>query len=92
MINVWQKYWSVDGDVIHLEDLYKLPYQDNIKRIRARFNSNGQYYPTEWAVAKRRGIAENEWRLRLGYPLKEDTLLPSKKSSYMDDNTITAND
>jgi len=84
MIRVWHDYYGIVGDVIHLESLYSLPKQDNIKRIRAKFNHNGKYYPTNYVIAKQRGISENEWRLRLGYPLKEDTLIPSKEKSYMD--------
>lgn len=45
-----------------LENLYKLPSQDNIKRLRARIqNTRGEYLPTTWAVAKVRQISEETW-------------------------------
>lgn len=92
MIAVWKRYYPQrivkDGDnedYIWLSDLYDLPREDNIKRVRAQFNSEGKYYPTDWKVAKARGLKEDEWRVALGYPAKEATVHPTKSDSYMDE-------
>lgn len=59
---------------ISLSALYVLPREDNIKRVRAQFqNDKGLYLPTDWKVAQKRGIAEDEWRVALGFPTKETT-------------------
>ena len=56
---------------IKLGALYELPREDNIKRVRAHFqNKKKMYLPTDWKVAQKRGIAEDEWRVALGYPTK----------------------
>jgi hypothetical protein len=75
MIEIWKKYYprylkqaSNGKDVgIYLKDLYELPREDSVKRIRAKFNVEGYYWPTEWNIAKNRRINENEWRKHLGY-------------------------
>lgn len=67
---------------VQLEDLYDLPREDNIKRIRAAFNAKGLYWPTELKIAIGRGLQENEWREKLGYPKVEDTKQPTKQESY----------
>jgi hypothetical protein len=69
---------------VKLKYLFELPREDNIKRVRAQFNSEGKYFPTNWKVAKARGIKEDEWRLSLGYPAKQETIFPTKTESYMD--------
>jgi len=54
---------------IRLNDLYKLPSQDAIKRIRASIQNNKtkpQYPPTDLAVAIKRGWQEEDWRNFLG--------------------------
>lgn len=70
--------------MVPLEYLFELPREDNVKRVRAQFNSEGKYYPTKWEVAKARGIKEDEWRVALGYPTKQMTIIPTKNESYMD--------
>lgn len=92
MIAVWKRYFPQristvqNGQLgVALSDLYDLPREDNIKRIRATFNHEGKYYPTDWKVAKARGIKEDEWRVELGYPAKADTVHPTKTDSYMDE-------
>jgi hypothetical protein len=92
LIAVWRDYYGIIDDVIYLHEFYVLPTDSSINRIRRRFNSQGKYYPTDWAIAKQRGITENEWRLRLGYPLKGEAIHPSAKKSYMDNECITAMD
>jgi len=53
--------------------MVELPRQDEIKRLRARLNQQGKYVPTDWLVAKRRGMRENDWKLALGYSLATAT-------------------
>lgn len=76
MIEIWKRFYSdrmkkssINGKIgIYLEDLYDLPREDNIKRLRAKFqNELKQYLPTKWEVAKGRGFKELEWRQYLGY-------------------------
>lgn len=92
MIEIWRRYYpqrikkgTTGEEGIWLKDLYDLPREDNIKRVRATFNSEGKYFPTDWEVAKGRGIKEDQWRVALGYPLKAETVKPTKSDSYMDE-------
>lgn len=92
LIEIWKRYYphklkkGASGEEgVWLKDLYDLPREDGVKRIRATFNHEGKYFPTDWKVAKGRGIKEDEWRLALGYPAKEDTAKPTKGDSYMDE-------
>lgn len=91
MIEIWKRYFtqkikkgSTGEEGIWLRDLYELPREDAVKRVRASFNHEGKYFPTEWKVAKHRGINEDEWRIALGYPVKSNTVRPTKDDSYMD--------
>lgn len=91
MVEIWKHYFpeaikkgNSGQDGIWLSDLYKLPREDNVKRIRADFNAQGMYFPTDWNVAEARGIKEDEWRKELGYPVNMDTKNPTKSDSYMD--------
>lgn len=53
---------------IKLNDVYALPSQDAIKRVRARFqNDKKKYLPTRLDVARKRGYNEEEWRSLLGF-------------------------
>jgi hypothetical protein len=68
-IRIWETYYpqrihtSKTGvEVIKVRDLFDLPREDNVKRIRAKFNELGKYLPTSEKVAKQRGIEEGEWR------------------------------
>lgn len=92
MIAIWKRYYpqrirkgSTGEEGVWLRDLRDLPREDNIKRVRAKFNSEGKYYPTDWKVAKGRGIKEDDWRQELGYPTKGQTVKPTKDDSYMDE-------
>lgn len=75
MIMLWQNYHksqlvSMNNGTIYvaLKSLYDLPREDNIKRIRAKFqNELGLYLPTKLEVALRRGIEEAKWRSFMGY-------------------------
>ena len=91
MIEIWKRYYpqrikkGASGEEgVWLRDLYDLPREDAVKRIRASFNHEGKYFPTDWKVAKARGIKEDVWRQELGYPAKADTVKPTKGDSYMD--------
>ena len=73
-IRVWKSFYQeflFNGDqCVYLKDLFELPREDNIKRIRATIqNCEGRYLPTSWEVAKKRGIEENKWRSFIGYPV-----------------------
>lgn len=58
-------------DAVMLKDLFELPREDNIKRVRAQFqNDKHLYLPTDQKIAEARGINEEEWRKHLGYPPK----------------------
>ena len=67
---IWKHYYpsrivySKTGvSLIRLRDLFDLPREDNVKRIRAKIqNELGKYLPTSLEVAKQRKIAETEWR------------------------------
>ena len=68
---IWRKYY--DGIIItapsgvqgvKLEDLFRLPREDNVKRVRAHIqNDLGKFLPTSWEVAKQRKIEEATWRV-----------------------------
>jgi len=47
---------------VALIDLYDLPREDNIKRVRAKLNSEGKYLPTEKEVLKQRRLLEKQYR------------------------------
>ncbi len=83
-ILIWMRFHpeKIEGDYLLLGHLYNLPREDNIKRIRAKFNASGKYLPTDLAIAKRRGIKEEEWRSALGYPSTKETKNPGKVKSY----------
>lgn len=70
---IWAKYYpalltSKNGKVcVTLANMYILPREDNIKRIRAKIqNEEKLYLPTDPAIAKKRGWKEDEWRGYLG--------------------------
>ena len=74
-IRIWQKFYGVE-ESIRTDDLFSLPSQDNIKRVRAKIqNEEKRLLPTDWAVAKRRGWLEQEWKKALGYYVERDQLL-----------------
>ena len=68
MLNLWLKYYPAamlkigDERVVKLKDLYELPREDNIKRIRAKFNEQGLYMPTNPEVIRQRKQKEVQWR------------------------------
>ena len=78
---IWINYFpdlvSIDKDgeyTVKLLDLYKLPREDNVKRIRAKIqNEEHLFLPTDPEVRKKRKISEQEWRIYLncGIPLTD---------------------
>lgn len=87
-ISIWQTYFPQmisrnlrDEDCIKLKDLYELPREDNIKRIRAKLQEEALerimsgkvqgdehiYLPTDTAIAERRQINSAIWEKALGY-------------------------
>lgn len=75
-IAIWRRYYpqaivtSASGvEGVRLKDLYDLPREDNVKRVRAQIqNVEHRYLPTSWEVAKQRKINEDRWREAMGYP------------------------
>jgi hypothetical protein len=56
------------GEVVRIIDLFDLPREDNIKRIRAKIqNEERLYLPTDIKVFVERARASDEWRKFLGY-------------------------
>ena len=86
MIELWKQYYPqrIREERIFLMDLYDLPREDNLKRIRALFNAKGKYWPTDLKIAVGRGIKEEQWREVLGYPRKTEIFYPTKAESYTD--------
>ena len=68
-IEIWREFYNT-GMSINLVQLYDLPREDNIKRIRVQFCEKGfrWAYPTDWKIARARKINEQKWREMLGYP------------------------
>ena len=90
-IEIWRKYYpslikkgNTGQEGVWLKDIFDLPREDNIKRERAKLNALGKYYPTDWKVAKARGLKEDLWRVENGYPEKANTVRPTRVESYMD--------
>jgi len=52
---------------VQLKNVMELPREDNVKRIRAKFNEQGKFLPDDPKVREARGINEQEWRKFLGY-------------------------
>lgn len=83
MIAIWQEYYPqrIREGMIRIVDLYDLPREDNIKRIRAKFQEEALdridkgkikgdemfYLPTSAEVAKQRKINASIWEKALGY-------------------------
>jgi len=67
-LNIWVKFFPekvkiVDEErYVKMKDLYDLPREDNVKRIRAKFNEKRLYLPTNPEVLRRRRLKEQEWR------------------------------
>src|SRR3990167_4217378 len=80
---IWITHWGqyvqlISGSyMVKLDDLYQIPREDHIKRIRAKIqNEEFKFLPTSWEVAKGRGIAEDKWRAIMGYAAVKPEPLP----------------
>lgn len=72
---IWYTFYrsslkEIDGVFyVSLSNLFELPREDNIKRMRAKIqNEEKLFLPTDPAVAKKRGWKEDQWRGYLGLP------------------------
>jgi hypothetical protein len=77
-LKIWATYYPQlifqyqDRQAVLLKDVMELPREDNIKRIRAKFqNVQKMYLPTSLEVVKRRKQNEEEWKSLMG---RGDTL------------------
>jgi len=53
---------------VYLRDIKDLPREDNVKRVRAKFqNEENLYLPADPKVRLKRGIEEVKWRKFLEY-------------------------
>lgn len=78
-VEIWKRYYPNEvlttsrGEAtgIFIEALYRLPREDNVKRIRAKIqNEEKKYLPTDPEVRKKRSISEDEWYAYLGYAVR----------------------
>lgn len=72
-LNIWHRFYpnslkQIDGVYyVKAKDLYDLPREDNVKRIRAKFNESGEYLTDKPQIRKQRKQKEIEWLYDLGY-------------------------
>lgn len=79
-IAIWVKYYPEhvldtsrgEKTGIFIDSLFKLPREDNVKRIRAKIqNEEKKFLPTDPEVRRKRGISEEEWYDYLGYARRD---------------------
>ena len=64
-IQVWREFYRerIETNCVRFDQLFFLPSQDSIKRVRAKLQNNDMKYPpTTWEVAKKRQMNEDKWR------------------------------
>lgn len=73
-IEIWKTYyrqfiyWKGITPFVELADLFELPREDNIKRIRAIIqNVQRRYLPTDPGILIERAKLSKEWKEFLGY-------------------------
>jgi hypothetical protein len=61
---LWKQFYSKSlYTYITMDEFFKLPTEDTIKRIRAKIqNTDFKYLPTYWEIAKQRRWRESKWR------------------------------
>lgn len=65
---VWTTFYSQyfemidDRAMIYVRDIYNLPPEAHIGRIRRKFNEKGKYLPTDPEVRRKRKVSEEAWR------------------------------
>lgn len=70
---IWKEFYGemiydlkTDSPFILLSDLWNLPREDHIKRIRAKIqNDEKRFLPTSWEVAKKQQINQWVWELAM---------------------------
>jgi hypothetical protein len=70
MIQLWMDFYPelLSGRYVFLDNLFDLPREDNIKRIRAQFqNTKRVFLPTSTEVCIERFKLSKEWKRFLGY-------------------------
>ena len=74
MTRIWERFFGaymllVGGHkAVWIDDLFKLPREDQVKRIRARIqNVERMYPPTAWKIAEKRGWLVDVWKRAMGY-------------------------
>lgn len=71
LLSIWSKYYGVKpffGTItIQLNEFFKLPNKDDVKRIRAKFNQMGFYLSDSPEVIKRRQRGVKWYRKFLQY-------------------------
>lgn len=77
-IELWKHYYpnyiiqntsyGQDNPLVAIKDLFELPREDNIKRIRAQIqNVDREFLPTDINIFIERARQSDEWRRFLGY-------------------------
>lgn len=56
---VWQEFYWLNTMYIYKEDMKRMPTQETVKRLRAKFNSLWVYYPTSLQILKNRRLSQD---------------------------------
>lgn len=77
-LEIWKEFYSEklldfeSWQAVMLSELFQLPREDHIKRIRAKIqNDEKKFLPTSWEVAKKRQINQWVWELAMQETTKE---------------------
>ena len=62
-------FYGIIFDYVSREQMHKLPTQETVKRIRAKFNEYGEFMPTDPKVWKQRKLNEEQYREIFGQNL-----------------------
>lgn len=54
---LWQEFYGLNTMYVSKEDMKRMPTQETVKRLRAKFNSTWIYYPTDPEVLKNRRLS-----------------------------------
>lgn len=82
-IKIWEEYhkskimvdFQSKRNYVFLEDIFDLPREDGIKRIRAKIqNEKLMFLPTDLEVARQRDINYEVWRAHMAQPQFPKTL------------------
>ena len=87
-IKIWDVFYpgrilknKRDELLVRVRDMFDLPREDNVKRIRARIqNEENRFLPTDIKVVRARRINEAVWRETMGYkPVEKDPVYDVRK-------------